>query len=138
MISSQRLIIMLIAINMMIGYAMQIYYDPTGFSLEQTKIDAQNLEQKEVVISDEDHWYDKAWRGFTTTVDNSIGNVLRWGWTILKIFVKGINPLSFSASDFDHPIEQSIANILITFRSIMMTAVVGLGVYLLYKNKATQ
>lgn len=137
MIGTHRLLLLLIAINMVTGFAMEIYHDPTNENNDQITTEQQLMEQYEEEIQSNEGIWGGVKRRASDLFENTIGNPIKWGYTILKIFIRGLNPFSFSASDFTHPIEQAIANILILFRSLLMGVVVGVSAYMFFKNKST-
>lgn len=137
MISTHRLLLILVAINMVIGFAMQIYYDPLSSNTDQVTVEQQLLEQYEQEMESQEGTWGSIKRTTSQLWENTIGNPIKWGWTILKIFWRGINPLSFTPDDFTHPMEQAMAQGIVLFRSLLMGVVVGLSAYMLYKNKAT-
>lgn len=134
MISSQRLFLLLIGLNLLVGMAAEVYHDPVSDNVDQVTVETQLMEQYETEFQSQEG----IWGSVKATADriweSTIGSPIRWGWTLLKLLVRGLNPFSFSASDFVNPVEQEIARYLIFFRSALMTIVILEG-YLLFKNK---
>lgn len=137
MISSQKIIMMIILINVMIGFAIKFTESPDTFTL--SKMDDFTSQQntieseKDNFVSEEGLWGSvkaKASQVYETT----IGNVLQWGGAIIGILIQGFNPWSISTSQYTNIIEQTIVVIIGTIRT-MMTALLMFEIYLIFKNK---
>ena len=134
MISSQRLMLIIIALNMLIGFTGEIYHNPTGYSSTTATIEQALMEEYEQEFQSEEGLWGTVKATANKIYENTIGNVVSWGRIIFKVFIDGINPFSFTASDFSHPVEKQFANILVLFRSLM-TAILILEGYMIFKNK---
>lgn len=133
MLSTHRLLIMLIAMNMMIGIAVSIYNSPQTLDTKQMEVENEKLEESEEYAEEEQSIWGSIKASAEKGYESTIGNPIRWGWTILRIFIRGINPFSFMPSDFTNEIEQEIARVLILIRSLITTITIIEG-YMVFKN----
>jgi hypothetical protein len=134
MISSQRLMLIIIVLNMMLGFVGEIYHNPTGYSDTTATVEQQLLEEYEAEYKSDEGLWGTVKATANKIYENTIGNVVSWGNIIFKVFINGLNPFSFTASDFNHPVEKAFANLLVLFRSLM-TAILILEGYMIFKNK---
>lgn len=135
MISSQRLILIFFAMNIMIGIVTHIYNNPTqttnGYAIltqEQTNVETQinsygSEETKYGGITNKQY-----------TQETSVGNSISWSGTIWDIFKKAFNPFSLNPDDFDTQIETMFAYMLILLKSMFYVLTI-MEVYMMFKNK---
>lgn len=136
-VSSYRLLLIIFTVNFLIGIAGEIYMNPTGYTSDNSFSTRQELYNtyEEEVHSDIGIWGTiKA--SAERLYDNTIGNAIKWGSVLIKIFLAGLNPFSFTAGDFTHELEKIIANVLVLARSGMMAFLI-LDAYFIFKNKKT-
>lgn len=137
MISTQRLIIISLLINVMMGLVHGIWLGDGEYDqnfIINTDID--NLEDYEQEYIQEDKLELGSTVG-TYTGDTSLGDKLSWGnldWSL--VFKEGIQPWSFKPSDFNTVPEQIGAMILVVFRS-MWFILIGFEVFLIWWAKKT-
>lgn len=133
-ISTQRLAIIIILINIFIGICIGLFHE-TKSTYDITLITTQTatIETAEAEFGDEDKIYNLQ---NTEDTENTIGNPIVMSHSFWTILWNGINPLSFTPSDFDNEVEKIFASILTLFRSIA-TLVLMLELYLIFKNKKT-
>lgn len=135
MISSQRIITMIIGINLIIGMIMTGYNNPTEYNNEAVQNEISFIENSQNEYTDEDTGvWGTVKAGAGRLYENTIGNVIKWGYIILSVFIRGINPLSINAGMFENQVLKLIANMILFTRSIMVLVVI-FEIYLVFKNK---
>lgn len=136
MISTQRLIMLVIGINLLIGMVGEIWVNPTGYTTsQQLEVEIDKMEDLEVNLESEEGIWGSV-KQSAGQEETTIGSAINWGYSILGVFIRGINPLSIHPSMFTNTIEQVFAWFLIFFRSLIAT-ILGIELYLVYKNKKT-
>ena len=133
-LSTQRLIIMFISLNMLLGMSLEFYYHPTEFTTIQTDIDIAMMEQYEERFTDESTWYS----GIPTAITDfviGVGSVSKWALEILWIFAKGINPLNIPRSLAKTTLERAIVDVITFFRAFMMIVAMLEAFFLYYSRK---
>ncbi len=133
MITTQKLILTVFLINMLVGMTVDIAENPEVFTSTQIDTETSIIESHEEYFEDEEGWLNTVKSKVNLAVA-TIGSPIRWGWTIIKIFVRGINPLSFKPSDYDDGVMKMVAYGLTIFR-IMMVVLLMLEAYSYIKNK---
>lgn len=132
MISTQRLILIILFMNIAIGIAGSIYQNPTFYEEDYFYEDNTLYENYGTNFKDSDTHSGIVNREQQYEV--SIGNSIEWGEITLNILWNGLNPFSFTANDFNSDIEKVFANVLILFRSLMYIIII-IEVYMFFKNK---
>lgn len=107
--SSQRVLAVIVLINILIGLVCGIWTSQNPTDEINRQIDLYNQYETKATSGDD----------LFTGLDNdnlvgdiTIGNSISWGKLLWDILSGGINPLSISASDFTHPVEQAGAYVL--------------------------
>lgn len=135
MISSQRLLMIIIGINLIIGITAEMYAHPTTWEnvtqLNTEKDIASDVEQD--FVSEEGIWGNVKSTA-SRLYEGTIGSTIKWGSGLIKIFARGINPFSFSSKDFDTQIEKTIADIIVYIR-FLMTILIVFEIYQVFKNR---
>lgn len=137
MITSQRLIIILVMFNILTGIVTQIYNNPTTSSIENSQVitEADSINEKVIIANNDDSKYG----GITSenlVSEQSIGNPISWGNILLNIFTKGFNPISVMPTTSDTVIEQIAISILILIKSLLYIILL-IEIYFIFKNKKT-
>lgn len=135
MISSQRLLILLLAINFMTGIAVDIWHSPYETNQNQLNYETGMIQDFNTQQQSDAGTWGAVKRWFNNNFqDITFGNPVKWGAEIAKILWNGINPFSFTPDDFNTTVEQNIASILVFFR-LCITLIAGLEIYLLIFNR---
>ena len=132
MISTQRLLMIVIGLNLIIGLAGSIYQNPTIYDDNHLSVEQSLYEQYGENFKDDDAFSGVKNRDYQQ--ETSIGNSLSWGKILLDVFLNGINPFSFTPNDFDTNVEQIVAQMLVIFRSLMYILLL-VEVIMFFKNK---
>lgn len=133
MITSQRLMIIVIIMNMMLGWAAAIYVTPTVYNRGDF-IDSINfLKDWDDKTNTEEIKYSGAKRP-DTQEEPTVMNTFTWGLTMLGVFINGINPLSINRLQFDTTLERIAADLLVLIR-LLFTSLMIFEAYLIFKNK---
>lgn len=133
---SQRLILIMIFANLMIGIAGEVYHNPTQGNLDAINQESSFLEEREQNFESETGIWGATKARISQAYENSIGNSIHWGASIIRVFVRGINPLSIHPNDVDTQAEKAFVYILILIRSLFMVLVIY-EAYLVFKNNKT-
>ena len=131
MISTQRLVVLFIMINVVVGIVDLTYYSPTAY--QSTPFDS--------IVSELDDFQEeqeKVWGGLLSgasqVVETTIINPLRLGYTLLRFFWKAFIPFSvYPRTDYS-TFENVGVTILTLFRTLL-SLIVGFEAYAFYKNK---
>lgn len=134
MLSTQRLIMIIIGINIIIGLVGAIYNEPTVYSSNRFTEAIDYNEQFGKDLDSEDKYSGTTNRDYDS--ETTIGNSITTGSIIWDVFWTGLYPLSVHPSMFETQIEKIFANILIIFRALMWI-LIGVELYLFIKNKKT-
>lgn len=132
MISTQRLLMITIGINLLIGLVSAAYGNITAFDEDDFTTQICGIEDKVNQFDSSDEYSGVTNREFQQ--ETSIGNPISWGKVLLDTFRCGLNPFGFTANDFEHTMEKMVAFIIMLFRSLMWILLI-LEIYLLFKNK---
>lgn len=132
MISTQRLIMIIIGINLIMGLIGSIYKNPTLYNDDFIDNEQNYYEKSGNDFKDDDPYTGVKNQDYIQ--ENSIGNSLSWGKILLDIFLGSINPFSFSKQDFDTNIEKIAVQVLGIFRSLMSLLII-IEVIMFFKNK---
>lgn len=134
MISSQRLIMIFILINIVAGIGVSIYAQPNTYDETQTLEHITINEQYESEFKEDNTKY-----GGTSVEDDAgegktVGNVMKMGSMLWDITINSLNPFSVNRTMFTTSLERIIADILVLFR-ILGTILMSIELYLLFKNR---
>jgi hypothetical protein len=132
MISTHRLILLFIGINLIIGIASAIYENPAIYNDNFLSVEQGLYEDFGADFVTEDSL--NGIQSENTLQETSVGNSLSWGKILFDVFVQGINPFSFMPGDFDTMAEQIAAQLLILFRALMSILIV-IEAIMFFKNK---
>lgn len=135
MISTQKIVVLILMIQILIGIAMELNakgIDGTPLAKTNDTITISDAEV-ENFKSDEGIW-GSIKNEANQLYESTIGNVMEWGATALNVLLKGLNPFSINSSQYDTNIEKLIATIILVIRSFMTTIVIFEG-YSYFKNK---
>lgn len=131
MISTQRILVMILLMNMITGLSMDLYLNNSSNSYDRLdEIQELGNEQLEGFIQEENAPTTNAIIGQEFTW----GNALKMTGRIFVIFIRGIVPIPFQKNHFTTTIESIIASIIATVQ-MMMYMLVILELYLVFKNK---
>lgn len=137
-VSTQRLMLIILSINMLIGVVGEIYLNPTGYNSNNNPLgtEKQLQEQYQKDYYSETGIFGTLKASADRIYENTIGNVITWGKILINMFLKGINPFSFTPADFTDQIEKMFATVLVFARTLMVAFVMLEG-YMLFKNRKT-
>lgn len=131
-ISTQRLLIIVIAINLIMSLSYAIYEAPRVIdygvfseSIDLGETSATNIESETSRIAPEN-----------LQEEGSYTNALRVGSIIFGLFIRGMVALPFSTDGLGTGLEVIVITALIIFKSLMYMLII-LELYMLYKNKKT-
>lgn len=134
MISTQKIILMAILINVMIGIVLSLDKDinnPDFTTIDEltSSIDT----EQENTNSETGIWGEvKAKAG--QVFESTIINVIKWGAGLYNIFKLGFNPWSISTEDYNTEIEKLIVRIIQLIRAMTIGLLI-LEIYSYFKNK---
>lgn len=135
-VSTHRLILMFVMLNLIIGIAGTAYYSPrsrnTNVITEYTDLGGEWEDE----LTSEDAKWGTAKSTSNQFTETTVGNTFTIGKFIWNVFWMGINPFSIRPSMVDTDIEKIIAYILEWFRSLLMI-VIALEAYFVFKNRKT-
>lgn len=134
MMSTQRIIILCITLNLLLGIVTIIYDNPNSSITSNIDTEIEQGEERERDVESESGIFGVVKSTILRPVESSIGNPLKWGFNILSVFIKAINPFSFGASTFNTQQEQIIARVIMFFRTILVT-IVAVEMYSYFKNR---
>lgn len=133
--SVQRFVIIMLVINLMIGIAGDIYYNPHILRSNQITTEQSIAENYEVDLKKEDGITGLIKARVTQFWDESpLATPFRVAVTVFKIFARGINPFSLTSTQFDNTMEKIMAWSLIWFRSTFWV-LLALEIYMFRTNK---
>lgn len=135
MISSQRLIIMLFIMNIMIGVIGHVYTSPT---LTTNGVAVITQEQTNSIQYAQDYTKDETlYSGITNKqyiTETTVGNPITSSKIILDVLYKGFIPVAISIADYETQIELIVMLII----SLIQSAIYIIGIlelWFLFKNK---
>lgn len=132
MITSQRLLLIGIFLNLFMGLLTHAYYNEGEFKEDLIQDLAEQTEQSRTEAKSQEGIYGSI-KGAIQKVDTTITSVYVYGKAILKLFIMAMWPFSVPVSNFTG-MNRIIAMIITLFR-VCVTALVLVEVYLLYKNR---
>lgn len=136
MISTQRILLILVCLNTVIGIAGDLYVQPTVYNADKLT----DLEEYSTNLIDEfnnDQTQEANIRTQSTLQEPTWGSALQISTLIMTGFLKGITPFPFwtSTEDFNN-VEQLIIGVLTIFQSLMYIILIT-EVFMLWKNRKT-
>lgn len=131
---TQRLIMIIISINLIIGFVDSINDSPTTWNSNQIGTEIDLMEEQEAEFESEEGVWGSVKSSEDRIYENTIGSPIKWGWVLLKTFTRALNPFSFSPSDFETDSEKALAWVLTFFRCLMIM-LVSIEGYMFFKNK---
>lgn len=129
MMSSQRLITLLIAFNLIIGIIVGIHNNTNFNDLD----DDMSVYDNYVSEFMNDDLYSGV-QNKNQIKDITIGNTLSWGRIVVSILLAGINPLSIQNLTTETQFENILLNIFTIFRIIVFIFLI-LEIYFIIKNR---
>lgn len=134
MITSQRLLIILIVINLLVGIGGAIYQEKNDINYEQLNNQTATLENYNIELGQEENSI--AQQSQYQLQEGTFGNGLRMSAKIFYLFAAGLRPFPFEKDTFGTFIEQIIAAALVFLKGLMY-ALAGMELYMLIKNRKT-
>lgn len=134
--STQRLLLMIVAMNLLIGLIAEFYMDDTASPEDILEIETTYGETTRQDMEDASGYTRTKSSTTITTGDNTIGNTQKQGIEILGILWRALEPFPFEDSQFNDPVEQRIAEVIKYFRYLMYILAI-VEVYMFFKNKKT-
>lgn len=136
MISTQRLLAIVIGINLIMSLIMTMYYDIDNLNTDSLTSITNVLSGYETQANDEDlGWYGNAKKWVADNfAETTVGNTILYGIFILKLMINALNPFPFYYAQYDTLIEQAAVIILGLFRGIFWIILL-VQAYVLFKNK---
>lgn len=136
MISSQKIIAMIIGINIMLGIILNAIGTDSNTNPDFTSIDTitGTIDKEEENAQSEEGVWGSIKSAVSKITEATIGNIIKWGLGLYNIFKLGFNPWSISPSDYTNQIEILMARILLGIRSFI-TAFLLFELYVVFKNK---
>lgn len=132
MVSTQNLIMVLIAINLCVGMGLHAENNPDVFEFIDTDTENQQGEEiNEYLQAEETNRRPSA---TTQLEDASKGNALTMGGQIFNIFLDGLSPFPIKRDMVDTQIEKMLVTLL-NFFKYLMWALILIELYMVYKNK---
>lgn len=135
-ISTQRLILIFLVTNMMIGMAMNMYFEPTTYSNDQIDVDEQAARITQNTQNTKESWFGSLVADVRRGYENTVGNTVAAGGSLLRLFWNGMYPFSFTPSDFDTEAEKQMARVIMWIRGLLTTLLL-IETYMFLKNKKT-
>lgn len=132
MISTQRLIMIVVLINLMTGIVGNIYIKPTTYDNNIIAGEEDYSQQYSENLLQEDKYSGIRNRGYDS--EQSIGNSITLGSNIWDIIIDGVNPLSVHPNMFESDIEKMFAIILSMFR-LLLGIILIVEIYMIFKNR---
>lgn len=133
MITTQRLIIIVIVMNLVLGWASAIYTNPSSYVQGQMTEEQDYLVHYETT-SDTNEFIFGGVQRTETQEEPTVIDSFRGGWVLIDIFINAINPLSINRTQFTREIEKIFADFLMLVRSLFILLMI-FEAYLVYKNK---
>lgn len=129
-VSTQRLLIMVIAINLVLSLSYAIYEAPRtiDYGLFGETIDLGDTSALQVEDETSNVFPDNL------QVEGSYTNALRMGAVIFKLFIKGMVALPFTKRGLGEGLGTIVVYGLLIFKALMYMLII-IELYMLYKNK---
>lgn len=135
MISTQKILTMVILIQIMLGLTATFLLEPenTDNIDKDMKTERDSIQSEETSFTSEEGIWGTVKATAGQVYDSTIGNALKWGASIINFLNKAFNPWAITG-EYETEIEKQAANIIQTIR-IFLLAITALELYLLFKNK---
>lgn len=136
MISSQRLILMAVILNILIGLSVTISEAPTDYQTNQDEITAQTQQLEDFEVELKEETTETGGRPETgeQTEQKTTGNPVKLSSMIWKTAINGLNPFSITGKDVTTEIEKIATTALWIFRGLM-AILMGFELYVVIFNK---
>lgn len=134
MISTQRLLMITILINIVIALGVNLYLDPNSVDTGTLMNNVNILEERESEFQSESATTATTKTVLDSVTENTMGNTAKWGLTIFKMMINGINPLSITTGMVYTEGEKWMVRTLTLIRALFMALMI-IEIYLLIKNK---
>lgn len=108
MMSTQRLIIVAVLLNLMVGLGIEIYNDTGITSQQEMNNTITQLEEIEGIAKSNDTEFGNVQGTGTTLAQENVGSALELGKIIWRILFKGLNPLDMTPWKYENNIESGI------------------------------
>lgn len=137
MIGTQRLIIILLALTLVTGWATDLYQDSYE-NYETTRVN-------ELIVFGEEYSQEVSnTTGGSKSADTiyatetTYGSTISMGKGIFDILMKGLDPWPFESSktEFSTPLETALKSMILLMKALLYV-LVGVEVYMVIKNKKT-
>lgn len=115
MISTQRLMLLIIIVNMMITVGHDMYYKNTNY-FEAFQTSTTEIENANYDLEEQESWTTRA---TTFLTDNAVFNVVKVFWTMGDIFLRSWWPFSINPTSYNTAAEQIAAYIIVLLRGLM-------------------
>ena len=135
MMSSQRLLLIVIGINLIIGLVSTIWLNPATYNEDILSNENALYEAYVLEVKDDDPYSGVTNRDFQQ--ETSIGNSISLGSVIWDIFTNSLVPWSIRGSHFTNSFEQIAANALVFFRSTLGILLFFDLIIMVIKNRKT-
>lgn len=136
-ISTQRLIIIVVLMNLLIGVVGEMYYEPDSFNTQKVEDEIGYLEQKEVEMESEEGLWGSVKSTASRIYESTIGDPIKWGGTIASIFIRGINPFYKAGIEYTNNEAETFTIYMIGFLRTLIYLVLIVEMYFVWKNKKT-
>lgn len=135
MMSTQRLFILIMLINLLIGIVVTFQDNPRATTYVVLDNQGNVIEQYAYEISDPSKLYSGT-GGDNQLNEVTIGNSISWGRTGISVLFNGIKPFPVKASDYNTDIEKVFVYALTAFRWFMYIIVI-IEAIMFIKNRKT-
>lgn len=135
MISTQRIILLFILMNLLVGIGGTIHNNPTAFNFNKINEEININEELVNEYTDENTKTGGIPSEDTSGEGKSIGNMFKMGLITWEVIIRAIWPFSVYPN-YPTVIENIIATLILYFR-LLGSVLVGLELYLLFKNRKT-
>lgn len=134
MINTQKLLIIILLMNLVIGLTTDIYKNPSDYTNNRidNEIDsrtdfASNVKTEETAPS---------LHSATVLLENTVTNTVRMGTILFRVFIEGLNPFPISRNLVRTDFEKNIYTGLQYFRALMYI-LIATEIYMVFKNRKT-
>lgn len=134
MMSTQRFILIMLALNLIVGVASEMYYNTQTYNTTQYSTETTLAENSENELKKEDGAAGLVKLTATRVWESPLATPIRVAITLFKIFARGLIPFSILPSQFTSEPEHTLAWILVWFRS-MFWVVIAIEIYMIRTNK---
>lgn len=135
MISTQKIIAMIILVNIIMAIAIEFSRrDENSNYLQIIDAETNSIETSQEEFESEEGIWGSIKSEASQVYEGTIGNVIKWGKVIVDIFLKGLNPFSIRPSQYNNNLEKLVAYLILIARLIMVV-IVMVEIYSYFKNK---